>query len=185
MLFDDCESLNWYTCVMDHESYAHDWLVAAQGAGFLPFEVVQPAPSSSSSAGFGGGSSGRLHCDIAHIIGGDEIFIGTTIGEDPSVDNDSETRRTILSGIESLLEGGVALPFTLHLTFEERTVDILVDGVPVTFRGIVGSGLDEWLLRADIDPGTTVSIQGRTGSSAPTAIRRRPDLRINGLPASS
>ena len=57
----------------------------------------------------------------------------------------------------------------------------VVDGVPVTFWGIVFEGLDEWRLHAFIDPRTVAGIGGRTGSSPPVAIRRRQDLCIAGL----
>lgn len=166
---------------MGHESYARGWADSARRAGFLPFEVVHPEPTETRVSGHGGGSNGRLHCAIAHTIDGEEIFIQTIVGDDPDADDDPWTRREILGVVQSLLEGEVTLPFRLDLTFQERSVEVLVDGVSVTFKGIEGAGLNEWQLRADIDPRTVVVIQGRTGSSAPTAIRRRQDLRIGYL----
>ena len=69
----------------------------------------------------------------------------------------------------------------MQLTFEEQTVEILVDGVPVRFWGIVVEGSDEWALRAFIDARTVVDISGRIGTNPPIAIRRRHDLDIIGL----
>jgi hypothetical protein len=170
---------------MGHESFLRDWLDAAGTAGFLPFEAVHPSPTSSSLSGLGGGSNGGLHCEIAHVINGEEIFIDTRVEDDPAIDDDWWTRREILGVVQSLLEGDVTLPFTLHLTLEEQTVDVLVDGVAVTFRGIAGDELEEWRLRANVDHRTVVVIQGRKGSSAPTAIGRRQDLNIGELATDS
>ena len=166
---------------MDHLSYRRRWLDRAGSAGFLPFEVVDPEPTETYCSGLGGGSDGSLHCTISHAIDGEEIFVETIVGDDPGTDDDSRTRNEVLVVVQSILEGDVSLPFRLDLTFEEQSVDVFVDGVSVTFTGIVGDGLDEWRLRGNIDSRTTVVIQGRAGSSAPTAIRRRPDLRIAGL----
>ncbi len=173
-------SAAWYICVMEHESYESDWLERAKGAGFLPFEVAHPEPTHTSFGGFGGGSNGSLHCDIAHTIDGDEIFIATAVGDHSGRDNNSCIRGAVLDVVQSRLEGDVTLPFTLHLTFDEQTVEILVDGVPVRFWGIVCEGLDGWGLQAFIDPRTVVGISGPAGSSPPIAIRRRQDLSIAG-----
>lgn len=174
-------SAAWYICVMEHESYPNEWLQRAKGAGFFPFEVAQPEPTDTSLSGLGGGSSGGLSCDLAHTIDGDEIFIETAVGDNSGRDKDSCTRRAVLNVVQSRLEGDVTLPFTLHLAFDEQTMEILVDGLPVTFWGITVEGLDEWRLQAFIDPGTVVSISGRTGTSPPIAIRRRQNLSIAGL----
>lgn len=163
---------------MGHQSFVREWLDAAGSAGFLPFEVIHPLPTSSYLAGLGGGPNGGLHCEIAHIIDGEEIFIDTRVEDDSAIDDDSWTRREVLGAVQSLLAGDVSLPFTLNLTFEEQTAYVLVDGVSVTFRGIVGTGFEEWRLRADIDRRTVVIMQGRTSVSAPTAIGRRQDLSI-------
>jgi hypothetical protein len=86
----------------------------------------------------------------------------------------------VLDAVHSRLERDVTLPFTLHLTLEEQTVEILVDGVPVTFWGVAVEGSDEWAFHAFMDDRTVVGISGRTGTSPPIAIRRRHDLDIIG-----
>jgi hypothetical protein len=78
----------------------------------------------------------------SHTINGDEISIETVVGEDPGYDHDFWTRRLALGAVQSQLEHDLTLPFTLHLTFEEQSAEVLVDGNPVTFRGIGGGGLD-------------------------------------------
>lgn len=166
---------------MDHERYVSEWLERARATGFLPFAVSHPEPTDTSLAGFGGGSSGNLHCGIAHRIDGDEIFVETTVGDDPGQDDDSWIRHAALVAVHSRLEGELTLPFTLQLTFEEQTAEILVDGVPVRFRGIVVDGQDEWRLRAFIDARTAIDISGRVGTNPPIAIRRRHDLDFIGL----
>lgn len=42
-------------------------------------------------------------------------------------------------------------------------VEILVDGAPVTFLGVVGSGLDGWRLHAEVGNGSAVSLQRPRG----------------------
>ncbi len=168
---------------MDHRNRVREWLDNARNAGFFPFEVSQPASTDSSLSGFGGDSYGRLHCGIAHTIDGCEISIETIVDDsvdDTGSDYDFWIQRLVLGAVQSQLETDLTLPFALNLTFEERSAEVLVEGTPVTFRGIIGSGLD-WHMRADIDSQTTVVIQGPAGSSAPTAIRRRGDLNLVGL----
>ncbi len=164
---------------MAHENYDSEWLAAAHATGFVPFEVAEPLPTTSWVCGFGR-SGGGLSLEVAHNIDGEEIVVETAVGDVPSPD-DSEIRDAVLRSVESVLENGVTLPFTLHLTFEHREVDIMVDGAPVTFRGVTGTGHEEWQLRADVGDGVTVKIQGRTGCDPPTKLRRRSDLEIAGL----
>lgn len=170
---------SWYTFVMDHRNRVREWLDNVRNAGFFPFEVSQPASTDSSLSGFGGNSYGRLHCGIAHTIDGREISIETIV-DDTGSDYDFWIQRLVLGAVQSQLETDLTLPFTLNLTFEERSAEVLVEGTPVTFRGITGSGLD-WHMRADIDSQTTVVIHGPAGSIAPTAIRRRGDFNLAGL----
>lgn len=168
---------------MNHRNRVREWLDIARNAGFFPFEVSQPASTDSSLSGFGGNSYGRLHCGLSHTIDGCEISIETIVDDsvdDTGSDYDFWIQRLVLGAVQSQLETDLTLPFTLNLTFEERSAEVLVEGTPVTFRGITGSGLD-WHMRADIDSQTTVVIQGPAGSIAPTAIRRRGDLNFAGL----
>lgn len=166
---------------MDHERYVSEWLERARATGFLPFEVAHPEPTETSLSGLGGRSDGNLHCGITHRIDGDEVFVETTVGDDPGQDDDSCIRHAVLVAVHSRLEGELTLPFTLQLRFEEQTVEIPVDGVPVRFWGVMVEGQDEWRLRAFIDARTAIDISGRVGTNPPIAIRRRHDLDIIGL----
>ena len=154
-----------------------EWRNRATEAGFFPFELIDPVPDESMLSGFGGGSAGSLHVDIMHIVGGRTFTVGTATG----VTDEHEVllaRRLVVDAVELKLEERLAFPLTLSLTFEERAIDVSVDGSPVRFHGIVEVGQDGFTLRARVGADTLITIEA-TGDLVPVAIRRRKDLTIS------
>ena len=154
-------------------------MVKAAAAGFLPFELIDPVPDKSSLSGLGGGSDGSLHVDITYLVGGREMTVATATGVSDESD-DLHSRRTVLDAVESMLEEPLAFPLTLTVTFEDRAIEVRVDGSTVTFKGIVAAGMDGWTVSARLDLDTLVTIHG-SGDFVPVEIRRRNDLAIKGL----
>jgi hypothetical protein len=111
-----------------------------------------------------------LHIDFTYLVGGKELSVATASGVSDEVD-DLHSRETVLGAVESMLEEPLVFPLTLTLTFEDRAIEVRVDGRAVTFTGIVVGGGDGWTLGAHVDPDTQVTIQG-SGDLVPIEIRR-------------
>ncbi|MEY2524122.1 MAG: hypothetical protein QOJ66_2687 [Ilumatobacteraceae bacterium] len=156
-----------------------EWVVRATAAGFLPFELIDPVPEDSSLSGLGGGSDVGLSVDITYLVGGRELTVATSTMVSAESD-DLHSRRTVLDVVESMLEEPLVFPLRLTVTFEDRAMEVSVDGSTVTFKGIVVADIDRWSVSARLDPGTLVTIHS-SGDFVPLVIRRRNDLAIKGL----
>jgi hypothetical protein len=166
--------LRCYTFVVDFLDDPREWMVKAEAVGFLPFELVDPVPDSSSIGGFGSGSGDALHFTIGSRVRGHELAVSTSIGA-ARADDDVAARHTVLRAVESMLDDPLAFPFALHVTFEQRAVEVLVDGEPIVFRGIIASGVPEWTLQAEIGNDAVVTLQ-TAGDIVPLSIRRLTSL---------
>jgi hypothetical protein len=165
-----------YNWVMD---YTREWMLKATAAGFRPFELIDPAPDESSLSGFGGSSPASLHIDFTYLIDGHEMAMGTAIGVPDDFDA-LDPRQTVLEVVELMLAKPFVFPLTLTARVDVRAIEVLVDGNPVVFKGIVAEGIDGWTVSARVDHDTVVTIQGN-GDVVPVEIRRRNDLAIKGL----
>ena len=124
-------------------------------------------------------SPSSLHIDFTYLVDGHELAMGTATGVPDDFDA-LDPRQTVFEVAESMLVKPLVFPFTLTARFDLREIEVMVDGSPVVFKGIVAERMDGWTVSARVDHDTVVTIRG-SGDVVPIEIRRRYDLAINGL----